>query len=51
MQYVITNQEPLIKTPNTVYFVKNSTQDNYKLIETDENNNIKTKQENYLNYI
>lgn len=51
MQYVITNQEPLIKTPNTVYFVKNSTQDNYKLIETDENNNIKTEQENYLNYI
>jgi len=51
MQYVITNQELLIKTPNTVYFVKNSTQDNYKLIETDENNNIKTEQENYLNYI
>lgn len=51
MQYVITNQEPIIKNPNTVYFIKNATNDNYKIIETDNNGNTKTEIENYLNYI
>lgn len=51
MQYIITNTEPTTIQPDTVYFITNNNQDNYRLMDINSDGATIIDQSNYLNYI